>query len=938
MFVYLRSFLLVLCVILHIPAFAQGVWYFGSGEAVNLTNGMAFSNGLKVLSGSLDPSASAVSAPAGSIYQSTNGSVYVKQDAGSSTNWLPVGVAAPSSLSTINGQSGPGVTLAAGSAGTDFGITAAANTITFDIPTASAANRGLLSSANWTTFNNKEPAITATSSADYYRGDKTFQPLNKAAVGLSNVDNTSDANKPVSTATQTALDLKADLASPTFTGTVSGITKAMVGLGNVDNTSDANKPISTATQTALDLKQDIVAGVDSTEIGYLNGVTSGIQGQIDGKEPSFTTLPIAKGGTNNGSLSVTAGKVLYGDGTKVNSTAAGSSNQVLYGGATPAFADPQIAIGSEVNAASNQTQIVLPNAQATVQSGNLTTRIESGNKNLLVNPSFEAGSLFDGWTYTGDATSDFSVSRIDGATSANITATADTFTLTQSSTLYQSQFADGIQGLASMWVKSDHSAACEVCSVQAGTPSTVDCVEVNRDGKWGLYKVPFVLGGTSNGVQLSCDSGSGDTYVDDAYVGAPDIIQDSAAVGPWTAFTPTLSELSGFNLIEGFYRVVGDSIEVRVGFTKNASAGVSASSILFNLPTGYTTNTSKLNASTYHVVGEAWYRLGGAGNNLFGSAVVRGDITGGVSVREAGASTSLVGTDITAATIFYVMFTVPVNELNGNVNTYTAQCGANCEDEFEWQGSAAGAVSGEKIDVVNGSGAVSDTSLFTYTFNAGIFTTAPNCSCSTGPGASQNVQNCQIDSVSSTQVAVRTNRTTIGGSTSVIALVHNVTCSKTGADYKNSRTIVGSFKALDYVAAAATYSGAQSFATATAGIKVVFNEEHYDTHGAFNSATGVFTAPMDGYYTADCGLYFDFALDSGEQIRTTLVIGTRGFYNRQRMAATLTYQNMLIASGTYWMDAGETAYCEMYQNSGASQTLVASSLQSFVIARIPGQQ
>jgi hypothetical protein len=42
--------------------------------------------------------------------------------------------------------------------------------------------------------------------------------------------------------------------SPTFTGTVSGITKSMVGLGNIDNTSDANKSVSTATQTALDLK------------------------------------------------------------------------------------------------------------------------------------------------------------------------------------------------------------------------------------------------------------------------------------------------------------------------------------------------------------------------------------------------------------------------------------------------------------------------------------------------------------------------------------------------------------------------------------------------------------------------------------------------------------------------------------------------------------
>jgi len=44
--------------------------------------------------------------------------------------------------------------------------------------------------------------------------------LVKGDVGLGNIDNTSDVNKPVSTATQTALNLKAPLASPTFTGTV----------------------------------------------------------------------------------------------------------------------------------------------------------------------------------------------------------------------------------------------------------------------------------------------------------------------------------------------------------------------------------------------------------------------------------------------------------------------------------------------------------------------------------------------------------------------------------------------------------------------------------------------------------------------------------------------------------------------------------------------
>lgn len=79
----------------------------------------------------------------------------------------------------------------------------------------------------------------------------TVSGITKSMVGLGSVDNTSDAGKPVSTAQQTALDLKANLASPTFTGTVSGISKSMVGLGSVDNVADASKPVSTL-QAAAD--------------------------------------------------------------------------------------------------------------------------------------------------------------------------------------------------------------------------------------------------------------------------------------------------------------------------------------------------------------------------------------------------------------------------------------------------------------------------------------------------------------------------------------------------------------------------------------------------------------------------------------------------------------------------------------------------------------
>ena len=76
--------------------------------------------------------------------------------------------------------------LTIGTTGTDITSSVANGTttpvITLNIPTASSVNRGALSSTDWSTFNSKEPAITAGTTTQYYRGDKTFQTLNTTAV------------------------------------------------------------------------------------------------------------------------------------------------------------------------------------------------------------------------------------------------------------------------------------------------------------------------------------------------------------------------------------------------------------------------------------------------------------------------------------------------------------------------------------------------------------------------------------------------------------------------------------------------------------------------------------------------------------------------------------------------------------------------------------
>lgn len=86
---------------------------------------------------------------------------------------------------------------------------------------------------------------------------------------------------------QSAIDLKANLASPTFTGTVGGVTAAMVGLGSVNNTSDAAKPVSTAQQTALDAKQATL--VSGTNIKTVNGSTLLGSGNlaVSASDPSY---------------------------------------------------------------------------------------------------------------------------------------------------------------------------------------------------------------------------------------------------------------------------------------------------------------------------------------------------------------------------------------------------------------------------------------------------------------------------------------------------------------------------------------------------------------------------------------------------------------------------------------------------------------------------
>ena len=109
-------------------------------------------------------------------------------------------------------------------------------------------------------------------------------------VGRGDVDNTSDLSKPISTATQTALDLKADLNNPTFTRSLTAPTinasSALQVNGTSTNTLYASKPW---VQCVVNTGGGILSG---SSLGRATPTITRTSGQSAGAHDiTFTTHP-----------------------------------------------------------------------------------------------------------------------------------------------------------------------------------------------------------------------------------------------------------------------------------------------------------------------------------------------------------------------------------------------------------------------------------------------------------------------------------------------------------------------------------------------------------------------------------------------------------------------------------------------------------------------
>lgn len=160
------------------------------------------------------------------------------------------------------------------------------------LPTASSSNKGwyyIASNASpvngyvkgdWAVSNGTSwDRIDNTSAVQSVAGMTGAVTLAKGDVGLDNVDNTSDADKPVSTAQKTALDAKAPLASPTFTGTplaptaTAGTNTTQVATTEFVTTAISTKAPITTSLTTKTTAYTLVATDKGTRISTTANIT-----------------------------------------------------------------------------------------------------------------------------------------------------------------------------------------------------------------------------------------------------------------------------------------------------------------------------------------------------------------------------------------------------------------------------------------------------------------------------------------------------------------------------------------------------------------------------------------------------------------------------------------------------------------------------------------
>jgi hypothetical protein len=251
---------------------------------------------------------------------------------------------------------------------------------------------------------------------------------------------------------QTQIDSKAPIASPTFTGTVTiptgasitaptGLVKGDVGLGSVDNTADTAKPVSTAQQTALDLKANLASPTFTGTVTVptpTNGTDAATKTYADGVVTAANIITAAGGDGTNGQALTTNGAGTLDFTTIVGTTEAsiisavgadGAAGSVLKTNGSGDLSFGDVALGTNTSGSYVESLVAGTGVTLTNNSGEGATptvaigQAVATNSNVTFNDLTVSGNLTVSGTTTSINTETLTIDDNIIVLNNNVTAT-----------------------------------------------------------------------------------------------------------------------------------------------------------------------------------------------------------------------------------------------------------------------------------------------------------------------------------------------------------------------------------------------------------------------------------------------------------------------------------------------------------------------------------
>lgn len=293
--------------------------------------------------------------------------------------------------------------------------------VNIGISQATTSTDGYLSSTNWNTFNNKEPAITPGTTSQYWRGDKTWQTLNTGVTTLAAIGATANANG----ATISGSTLNLQPASASFGGVVTTGSQTFAGSKTFDYLGGTEG-------TNLTTGTSLIMATNAGKLENLYGTVAGYDLPL--YNPTGNNWELTKLKTVNGNSLLGSGNVALT--TDLSFTGASSpytlnsntGNDVTFAagsGVTLSRSGDQLTIAASGmtswNLAASGTAgsaSITNGSTATITAGSGITATRSGN-NITISSAAAGGEQF--WTTTTNATSHEIILK-DHAGTTNVSA------------------------------------------------------------------------------------------------------------------------------------------------------------------------------------------------------------------------------------------------------------------------------------------------------------------------------------------------------------------------------------------------------------------------------------------------------------------------------------------------------------------------------------